>query len=344
MTVMLSHPDSPYIRCIGFLYLRYASDPAGLFDWFYPFLYDEERVRIASNPAQPESTVGEYCRSLLTEMNYYSTLLPRMPVQIEREVKVKLIQAEEVEERAKKNMKQLETFTRVGQTIRALYGDEENPIAWYDAVIDQVIKKDHETGEELARPKFVVTFPEYGNTETVTLGEVMTAVAEDGDKKRGRVWERGRDWDHRGEGYDNRRTRGYDRRGWDNRNDGYYDDRKRGRGYDVSRNEPIRKPQPFTNEKKLMEAVIRQERDKSAAKGKHYAQRPPTFKSSLASKQDGDVKPRRNSNVDYREYRRDQGSKSDIENTRSSNMHREKTSEELAVIQEKRRRLMQRYG
>lgn len=54
----------------------------------------------------------------------------------------------------------------------ALYGDEENPVQWYRAVVDRVITKDDVTGEHFKFPKFVVTFPEYGNTETVSLGEL----------------------------------------------------------------------------------------------------------------------------------------------------------------------------
>ena len=42
----------------------------------------------------------------------------------------------------------------------------------YDAIVDRVILRDSETGEMLARPKFQVTIPEYGNTEIVSLGEV----------------------------------------------------------------------------------------------------------------------------------------------------------------------------
>ena len=175
MTLMLNHVDSPYIRCIGFLYLRFASDPGGVWQWFEPYLYDEEPVRIDSNFNKPEIRMGEYVRSLLTDMDYFETLLPRLPVSIEREIKVKLLQAEKIEQRAQQHMKdkdRMKYLHKLGNRIRAMYGDEENPVTWYDAVVDRVITRDDESGLELSRPKFLVTFPEYGNTELVTLGEV----------------------------------------------------------------------------------------------------------------------------------------------------------------------------
>ncbi|XP_028800570.1 pre-mRNA splicing factor SR-like 1 isoform X2 [Neltuma alba] len=40
---LLKHPDSPYIRAVGFLYLRYVADPKTLWNWFEPYVKDEER-------------------------------------------------------------------------------------------------------------------------------------------------------------------------------------------------------------------------------------------------------------------------------------------------------------
>ena len=89
---MLDHVDSPYIRCIGFLYLRYASNPIFLWQRVQPYIYDEEKVRIEASFSKPEISVGEYVRSLLTSMDYFGTILPRLPIGLEREIKVKLLQ------------------------------------------------------------------------------------------------------------------------------------------------------------------------------------------------------------------------------------------------------------
>ena len=39
---MLDHRDSPYIRALGFLYLRYCCDPRKLWEWCHPYLRDTE--------------------------------------------------------------------------------------------------------------------------------------------------------------------------------------------------------------------------------------------------------------------------------------------------------------
>ena len=39
---LLNHCDSPYIRGLGFMYLRFTLPPAMMWDWFEPYLDDEE--------------------------------------------------------------------------------------------------------------------------------------------------------------------------------------------------------------------------------------------------------------------------------------------------------------
>lgn len=42
LTGILDHCDSPYIRGLGFLYIRYAVNPADFWDWYSPYLDDQE--------------------------------------------------------------------------------------------------------------------------------------------------------------------------------------------------------------------------------------------------------------------------------------------------------------
>eukprot|EP00560_Eucampia_antarctica_P003723 CAMPEP_0197842612 /NCGR_PEP_ID=MMETSP1437-20131217/46833_1 /TAXON_ID=49252 ORGANISM="Eucampia antarctica, Strain CCMP1452" /NCGR_SAMPLE_ID=MMETSP1437 /ASSEMBLY_ACC=CAM_ASM_001096 /LENGTH=452 /DNA_ID=CAMNT_0043452507 /DNA_START=441 /DNA_END=1798 /DNA_ORIENTATION=+ len=417
MKLMLNHVDSPYIRCIGFLYLRYASEPSGLWEWFEPYLYDQEPVRIEVQPSKPEVTVGDYVRSLLTEMDYYRTLLPRLPVTIEREIKVKLLKAEKIEERAKSHAKdsvKMEYFQRVGNKIQALYGDEDNPTTWYNGVIDRVIFRDDESGLELLRPKLTVTFPEYGNTEIVSLGEVDMLSnrlnRSDDDRLRGsagnsrdseRGHDRGRDRNYHDSDRqrdhdkhdDSRNSRGYSRDNYDTGRD-KYDSRRgydsRGHSGSSSRNEREldRRDRPYaphrnerdsskndrrsrsrdrefasipnasaqlTDEKELMEEVRRREREKTAAKGKAYAARPATFKNSLAVQRDGVVERKRSCSPEHF-HAKGAGHNGHQNNSFKENLGRseeskissfaslQKTPEELAATDEKRRKLTARYG
>lgn len=384
---MLDHVDSSYIRCIGFLYLRYAADPNTLWSWFEPYLHDEESVQICQGKA--DITVGQFATMLLNDLDYYGTRLPRLPLAIERQMKVKLLQAERVEERAKKNVENkaaMEYFQKVGARIQALYGDEENPITWYDAVVDRVIVRDNASGDMLARPKFQVSFPEYGNTAIVTLGEVdlpgsnskkpverggregydqrneREYARDDRDRGRGH----GRGGDDRGRGYDDSRGRrddrydprdrggsqrypddrgrGQDDRGRDDRYDSRDRDNRRNRSRSRDRGDNLNDTR--REEQDLMEKVLRRERNKTAAKGRAYAARPTTFKDSLGSndmqsrhlKQDGDWRPRGNDSKPSTKREEVQDSKP------VATPVVQKTAAELAAIEDKKRKLMARYG
>ena len=359
---MLDHVDSPYIRCIGFLYLRYAADPSTLWSWFEPYLYDEEPVQIRQGKA--DITVGKFVQMLSNELDYYGTRLPRLPVAIERQFKVKLLQAEKVEERAKRNLDNkaaLEYFQKVGARVQALYGDEENSVTWYDAVVDRVIMRD-DTGEMLPRPKFQVTFPEYNNTEIVTLGEIDLPGSNDSSKppavERGRSEGHYRDDRDRGRGYDYDRReedkgRDYEDRGRGypgNRGRGFYDNHRRDERYDPRDNRRERSrsrdrvDDARREEKELMEEVLRRERDKTAAKGRSYAA---TYKDSPGQS--------RHLNHDTHRKSENGGSKpkadcvganqGDVKPSAATTPQIvEKSAAELAATQEKKRRLMAKYG
>ena len=414
MALMLNHPDSPYIRCIGFLYLRYATEPSALYSWYDPYLYDEQPVRVSPNPASPEITIGEYARRLLMEMDYHGTLLPRLPVTIERDVKVKLLQVEKIEARALghlNNFQFMEYCQKVGCQLRALYGDEENPTTWYDCVVDRVIKRDDETGMELTRPKFVVTFPEYGNTEIVTLGEIDIRANESSSRFQEHDgysdWNKNRSSDRRAtsdyyresERYSRQRSnydRGYnqDRRDYDRRGHrdgrGYAsenkdrnknstrqndrnerwerdrfeysnrsrdDDRRRSRSRSREREDsldhgPTSSAGRVTDEKELMEEVLRREREKSTASGKAYARQPKTFKNSLSAKMDGGgASEKGNWRGHDREHtrKRDHGKGNTESNSADSKSvedpsEKVKSPEEIAAAEEKKRKLLAKYG
>mmetsp|Transcript_26894 Transcript_26894/g.63178 ORF Transcript_26894/g.63178 Transcript_26894/m.63178 type:complete len:406 (-) Transcript_26894:232-1449(-) len=185
MKLLLDHVDSPYIRGIGFLYLRFAGEPSSIWGWIEPYLYDDEPIVVAEKSAKSrahqgqktkDETIGDFVRRIFsTERDFHGTMLPRLPIQIERDLQDKLAFAKRIQSRAEKHLldrKAMEYFKTLGSRVMALYGDDENPITWYEGVVDRVVLRDELTSRHLTAPKFVVTFPEYGNTETVTLGEI----------------------------------------------------------------------------------------------------------------------------------------------------------------------------
>lgn len=86
---LLDHSDSPYIRGLGFMYIRYTQDPKELWDWFEPYLDDEEEVDVKAGGGHV-ITIGEMVRQWLVKLEWYSTLFPRIPVPVQKDLDVKL--------------------------------------------------------------------------------------------------------------------------------------------------------------------------------------------------------------------------------------------------------------
>lgn len=146
--------DSVYIRAVGFLYLRLATDAKELWDWYSPHLEDE--TEIAPGPDGAVMPLWKFLRMLLTEMSYYGTMLPRIPVLTARELKVKLAMLDQAAQRAEENATKLHLFKK-GTKVRAIFSEDHQ---WYDATL----------GDEVAEGEFEVVYDNYGNSEVRRLG------------------------------------------------------------------------------------------------------------------------------------------------------------------------------
>jgi hypothetical protein len=170
MQTLLNHQDSPFIRCLGVLYLRYISKFDALYDWLEPLLGDAE----VFHPHRDKSmTVGEWTRGVLTNMRYRDTLFPRIPLLIEKSIQAKLEGAESSSKSANPSLKP-------GTLCRAIYSEDGQ---WYDARIE-------EPGD--APDQYWVTFlpeDEYGNQEQVHLKDIDLGdtPSEESSSKRARV-------------------------------------------------------------------------------------------------------------------------------------------------------------
>ncbi|CAL8312455.1 unnamed protein product [Gadus morhua 'NCC'] len=80
---LITHTDSPYIRALGFMYIRYTQPPPDLVDWYDGFLDDEEELDVKAGGGCMMS-VGEMLRSFLTKLEWFSTLFPRIPVPVQK--------------------------------------------------------------------------------------------------------------------------------------------------------------------------------------------------------------------------------------------------------------------
>lgn len=86
---MLNHTDSPYIRGLGLMYIRYCQPPKDLFSWLEPYLDDEEEIDCKAGGGAT-MTIGTMARNLLTKLEWFDTLFPRIPVPIQKQIEEKL--------------------------------------------------------------------------------------------------------------------------------------------------------------------------------------------------------------------------------------------------------------
>ncbi|CAB3259274.1 unnamed protein product [Arctia plantaginis] len=86
---LLQHTDSPYIRALGFMYIRYTQPPQDLFDWYADYLDDEEEVDPRAGGGG-STTIGALVRQMLIKLDWFSTLFPRIPVPIQKQIEQKL--------------------------------------------------------------------------------------------------------------------------------------------------------------------------------------------------------------------------------------------------------------
>ncbi|KAG5885880.1 hypothetical protein JTB14_019143 [Gonioctena quinquepunctata] len=83
---LISHCDSPYIRALGFMYIRYTFPPPNLLEWYEDYLEDEEELDVKAGGGQTMS-IGLMLRQWLVKLEWFSTLFPRIPVPIQQKIR-----------------------------------------------------------------------------------------------------------------------------------------------------------------------------------------------------------------------------------------------------------------
>ncbi|GAB4814832.1 hypothetical protein N2152v2_001878 [Parachlorella kessleri] len=84
--MMLDHKDSPYIRAVGFLYLRYVCNPRELWGWFKKYARDSEEFSPSPGSLGKSVTMGDFVRDILLDQYYFETIFPRIPKTVTDEI------------------------------------------------------------------------------------------------------------------------------------------------------------------------------------------------------------------------------------------------------------------
>jgi len=87
---ILDHCDSPYIRGIGFMYIRYSQPPSDFWDWFSPYLNDMEEIDVKAGGGKV-MTIGSMVRTFMERLEWFDTRFPRIPVTVQKQIADELI-------------------------------------------------------------------------------------------------------------------------------------------------------------------------------------------------------------------------------------------------------------
>ncbi|CAJ0586957.1 unnamed protein product, partial [Mesorhabditis spiculigera] len=85
LLMLIDNRQSAYLRGLGFIYVRYTQPPADLWSWFEPYFDDDEEVDPRSGGGD-QMTFGNFVRLMLTKLDWYGTLFPRIPVPIQKQI------------------------------------------------------------------------------------------------------------------------------------------------------------------------------------------------------------------------------------------------------------------
>ncbi|KAK8810457.1 hypothetical protein WA158_007032 [Blastocystis sp. Blastoise] len=149
---LLKEKKCLYLRCIGFLYIRYGIEPKDLWKWLSPY-FDEGQLFAPSHDKSYQITIGEYVQRLIDEKNYYSILLSSIPIPLKREMSANIIKLNVMKDLPRIYTNKQATHPVAGAHVKALYSAD---MQWYPAVIVSDNKDD----------TYCVMYEGYGNKET----------------------------------------------------------------------------------------------------------------------------------------------------------------------------------
>jgi len=115
---LVEYGHSAYVRCVGFLFIRFALAPDQLWPWLGEFVLDTEELW-PSKDSEVKSTIGEFVESLLIEDKYYSVPLPRLPMSAKRQLEAKLAPIAQYRKRGKSNLALTDVYSKRGINIEA---------------------------------------------------------------------------------------------------------------------------------------------------------------------------------------------------------------------------------
>ena len=68
------------------MYLRFTQPPANMWGWFEHYMEDEEEIDVKAGGGK-SMIMGDFCKLLLTKLEWFETRFPRIPVNVEKDIR-----------------------------------------------------------------------------------------------------------------------------------------------------------------------------------------------------------------------------------------------------------------
>lgn len=153
--------NSPRVRCVGILYVRFGLPPAQLWPWLGEYTLDDE-VFMTSTSSQEQTTIGQFVESLLLEDRYYSIVLPRLPMNVKRQLQANIAPVSQYRRRAQANLDLSDVYRDGGIAVEICKDGK-----WLQGTVQTLLE------DKPSRPKVLVKLADDETEVDVHLGKVI---------------------------------------------------------------------------------------------------------------------------------------------------------------------------
>jgi len=158
---LITLDDSPRIRAVAILYIRFGLPPDQLWPWLGEYVLDNQELVISSQ-SQAQTTIGEFVERLLLEDMYYSIIMPRLPMSVKRQLQNKIAPVSQYRLRAQANLEFLDIY-RDGRISVEINIDGK----WKEGTA-QTLAEEH-----ASRVKVVVIVKDDESEQLIPLGKII---------------------------------------------------------------------------------------------------------------------------------------------------------------------------
>lgn len=124
LQLLVDMEGSPYVRCLGFLFVRIGLHPEELLPWLSEYMLDGEEFFVTKDQDSQRLTISEFLEQLLRQDTYFSTIIPRIPAGKKRQIEQTLATLPQCRKRTRANQEIIKVFEKEDVKVEVLENGE----------------------------------------------------------------------------------------------------------------------------------------------------------------------------------------------------------------------------